>query len=145
MLGIVASLALADKQPVAPGVIDAQRRTLRFVSAGGPPVLAVRPDGDISQLTSSGLPLGLMEDASYDEVDAQFAPGDRLLLFSDGAIEIHDADQAMLGIDGLVRILKESGYPSNDINAVAVEERLLKFSNAIRLDDDLTFLEVRFH
>jgi phosphoserine phosphatase RsbU/P len=126
------------------GVIDAGRRTLRFVSAGGPPLLVVHSDGAIEQLESSGLPFGMMEDACYDEVNAQLAEDDRLLLFSDGAIEIHNADGAMLDVEGLIRILHECGYPQSDLNVNAVEEALLRFSNAIRLDDDLTFVEARF-
>ena len=126
------------------GVIDAKLRTLRFASAGGPPVLIVSPSGATEELKSSGLPFGMMDDASYDEVAGQFEPETRLLLFSDGAIEIHNADGVMLGVEGLVRILKEFGYPKAGIDVDAVEEALLKFSNAIRLDDDLTFLEAKF-
>jgi PAS domain S-box-containing protein len=126
------------------GVIDARQRTLRFASAGGPPVLVVHPSGVAEPLETSGLPFGMMEDASYNEVAAQLAPEDCLLLFSDGAVEIHNANGEMLGVEGLVRILKDFGYPKSSININAVEEKLLKFSNAIRLEDDLTFLEARF-
>ena len=126
------------------GVLDARQRTLRFTSAGGPPVLVVHPGGAAEPLQSSGLPFGMMEDTSYQEVSAQFEPGDCLLLFSDGAVEIHSADGALLGVEGLVRVLKELGYPQRGIRMNAVEEALLKFSNAIRLEDDLTFLEARF-
>jgi PAS domain S-box-containing protein len=126
------------------GVIDARQRTLRFASAGGPPVLVVHPSGVAEALESSGLPFGMMEDASYNEVAAQLAPEDCLLLFSDGAVEIHNANGEMLGVEGLVRILKDFGYPKSGININALEEKLLKFSNAIRLEDDLTFLEARF-
>jgi PAS domain S-box-containing protein len=126
------------------GVIDAEQKTLRFASAGGPPVLVVHADGGTEQLKSSGLPFGMLEDTSYRELSAQFQAGDCLLLFSDGAVEIHSADGAMLGVEGLVRVLKELGYPQSGINVNAVEEALLRFSNAIRLEDDLTFLEARF-
>lgn len=126
------------------GVIDAKQRTLRFASAGGPPILIVHPSGDAEQLESCGLPFGMMEDASYDEVAAQLEPEDRILLFSDGAVEIHNADGAMLGVEGLVGILKKFGYPNSGINIDKVEEELLRFSNAIRLEDDLTLIEARF-
>ncbi|MBN1908475.1 MAG: SpoIIE family protein phosphatase [Pirellulales bacterium] len=126
------------------GMVDAKRRTLRFASAGGPPILVVHPDGSMEQLESSGLPFGMLEEASYDEVSAGFEPGTCLLLFSDGAVEIHNAEGAMLGAEGLVRILTDLGYPRKPIDVDAVEEALLRFSNAIRLEDDLTLLEVRF-
>ncbi len=37
----------------------------------------------------------------------------------------------------------EKGYPTSSIQMKAVEEKLLRFSNGLRLDDDVTFLEVR--
>jgi phosphoserine phosphatase RsbU/P len=127
------------------GVIDARQRSVRFAAAGGPPVLVVRSDGAVETLESPGLPFGMTEDATYDEVTAQFAPQDRLVLFSDGAVEIHNVNDEMLGVDGLVGILKKFGYPNSDIDINAVEEELLKFSNAIRLEDDVALLEVRFN
>lgn len=126
------------------GVIDAEGRTLRSVSAGGPPSLAMRAGGAVEELGAAGLPFGMMEDADYEEMEARFDEGDTLLLFSDGAVEIHDAEGRMLGTDGLVRILREVGYPGHGLSITAIEERLLLFSNDIRLTDDLTFIEVRF-
>jgi serine phosphatase RsbU (regulator of sigma subunit) len=42
------------------------------------------------------VPFGIMEDASYEELAAQFEYGDCLLMFSDGAFEIHNAQAKML-------------------------------------------------
>ena len=53
-----------------------------------------------------------MEDAPYDDTKLVVRPGDRLLLFSDGAMEIHSADDSLLGVDGLIAILKKLGYPA---------------------------------
>ena len=50
----------------------------------------------------------------------------------------------MLDIDGLVGILTRQGYPDRSIDMEALEEELLKYSNAIRLEDDLTIMEIRF-
>lgn len=95
-------------------------------------------------LEGSGLPLAVMEGAAYEEVSVEIHAGDRLLLFSDGAIEIHNSDGVMLEINGLVSILQKQGYPESDIKMGALEEQLLKYSNAIRLEDNLTLVEVRF-
>ncbi len=126
------------------GVIDAQTRTLRWVSAGGPPILAMRTGGKAEPLEASGLPFGMMEDAEYVETEAHFAEGDCLLFFSDGAVEVHNAQEQLLGVDGLVGILQGLGYPQAGLQVGAVEEQLLRYSNDIRLPDDLTFIEVRF-
>ena len=56
---------------------------------------------------------------------------------------IYEQARKMLDLDGLIGILKQQGYPQADLQMEALEEELLKYSNAIRLDDDLTFVEIR--
>ena len=91
----------------------------------------------------TGIPLGLQTDFDYDELNVSVVPGDCLVAFTDGAIEIGDVNGELLGTDGLVKILNEVGYPdSKDFEAI--EEKLLKFSDRIRFNDDLTFMETRF-
>ncbi len=126
------------------GVIDAESRRLRTVSAGGPPALAIRVGGTIEPLEGSGLPFGMMEDASYDEVESRLDEDECLLFFSDGAVEVHNALGELLGVQGIIRILQGLGYPASGFPMKAVEERLLRYSNDIRLADDVTFIEVRF-
>lgn len=126
------------------GAIDAQHRSLRSVSAGGPPGLAIRVNSAFEQLESSGLPFGMIEDAGYKEMEARFDEGECLLFFSDGAVEIHNAQEKLLGIEGLIGILQGVGYPASGLQISAVEEQLLLYSNDIRLPDDITFIEVRF-
>ena len=67
-----------------------------------------------------------------------------LVLFSDGAVEIQNAQREMLDVDGLIGILKKQGYPATDLCMETLEEELLLYSNGIRLDDDLTLIEIRF-
>ena len=127
------------------GLVDLKQRTFRFVGAGGPGVVIAHSDGTHECLETAGLPFGIMEGASYEETSIQIREGDHLLLFSDGAEEVHNAAGEMLGLDGLLGILKQQGYPRADIQMDALEEELLKYSNGIRLEDDLTFIEIRFN
>jgi len=89
------------------------------------------------------LPLAIMEDAQYDEARVELGPDDRLLLFSDGALEISNAAGQMLGLDGLIERLRAQGYPAADLQMAVLEEDLLKYSNCIRLADDLTLIEIQ--
>jgi serine phosphatase RsbU (regulator of sigma subunit) len=127
------------------GLVDLKQRTLRFANAGGPGALLMHADGTHECLESPGYPFGIVEDASYEEVSIPIQAGDHLLLFSDGAVEVHNADGEMLDVDGLIGILKEQNYPTTDIQMSALEEALLKYSDGIRIDDDLTFIEIRFN
>jgi serine phosphatase RsbU (regulator of sigma subunit) len=105
-------------------------------------------NGHTKKLASSGLPFGLTEDipqdVAYHEQTVPLTPGDAILMFSDGAFEIHNAGDEMLGVDGFINILKDLDYAREPLNMAALELALLKFSNDIRLKDDLTILEARF-
>jgi serine phosphatase RsbU (regulator of sigma subunit) len=127
------------------GLVDSNNHLFRFSSAGGPEIVLYHADGAYECLKSTGLPLGLMTDAGYEEFSTEFRQGDSLLLFSDGAVEIKNANGKILGAEGLIDILKGQGYPQSQLQMEALEEALLKYSNSIRLDDDLTIVEVRFH
>jgi serine phosphatase RsbU (regulator of sigma subunit) len=125
------------------GLIDLARHEFRFVSAGGPEVVLMDADGGHACLKGSGLPLALSADAQYEETSTLVRQGDSLLLFTDGAVEVMNADGTMLGTDGLVDLLKSRGYPHEQIQMQALHKDLLMYSNAIRLEDDLTIIEVR--
>jgi serine phosphatase RsbU (regulator of sigma subunit) len=126
------------------GLIDLKNQVVRLASAGGPPALHIHADGTHECLENPGFPLAVMADAEFEETSASFEAGDRLLLFSDGAMEVMDAAGKQLGVDGLVAILRSQGYPEVGIQMDALEEELLRFSNAIRLPDDLTLIEIHF-
>jgi serine phosphatase RsbU (regulator of sigma subunit) len=126
------------------GLIDLKNRVFRFAGAGGPPVLLLHADGTHECLENPGFPLAVVADAEYEETTARLRPGDRLLLFSDGAVEVMDANHKQLGVDGLMAVLRAQGYPEVGIRMEALEEELLRYSNAIRLPDDLTLIEIHF-
>jgi serine phosphatase RsbU (regulator of sigma subunit) len=67
--------------------LDPVTGRLRYASAGHPPALRVAPDGTSAWLTGAlGPPLGTAWEPR-DEAEAQLAPGERLLLFTDGLVE----------------------------------------------------------
>jgi len=125
------------------GVIDVAERTLCFTGAGGPAPLIIHKDWTVEQPQSPGPPLGIMEDTRYEEATVTLKAGDAILFFSDGAIEIENADNKWLGVEGFTQILKSLDYPRAPISMGALEEELLKFSNDIRLQDDITIIEAR--
>ena len=126
------------------GLLDWNKQLFRFASAGGPEVVLMHENGTYECLKGAGLPLGLMSAFDYEEFSCEFHPGDSLLLFSDGAVEIENADGKMLEIHGLIDILKRQDYPKLKLQTETLAKALLKYSNSIFLEDDLTIIEVRF-
>jgi serine phosphatase RsbU (regulator of sigma subunit) len=67
-----------------------------------------------------------------------------VVLYSDGAIEVTNAEEEELGAEGLCRLMVECGLGRKDLFSLdALERRLLEFSNQIRLPDDLTLVAVQ--
>ena len=83
-------------------VIDLQDGTYAVESAGHPPVAQFDAgSGRWSLLPAEGMALGLVPDVSYDAVSGRLDPGDALLLYTDGLVEVPGKDLA-LGIDKLL-------------------------------------------
>ncbi|WP_420328577.1 PP2C family protein-serine/threonine phosphatase [Mameliella sp.] len=81
---------------------------MRMVQAGHSPPLLLRADGSHDFIGNGGLPIGLVDEVSYDQHEFQLRSGDRLLLYSDGFTEAVMKNGEMLGDDGLVEIFRES-------------------------------------
>jgi len=71
-----------------------------LTQAGHPHPFVQRADGRVTQIGAGGLPIGLIEGAQYDQISVQLAPGDRLLLGSDGITECADSTGEMLQDEG---------------------------------------------
>ncbi len=126
------------------GQIDLERKLLTTVGAGSPKPILFHRDGNVENIDASGMLFGISDDAEYKGVNTSFAGGDKLLVFTDGAIEIFNSHEKMLDTQGLRAILEKQGYPRKDIDFKKLENELLSYSDRIRFDDDVTFLEVVF-
>lgn len=91
------TLLLADVDLATGRVVMAQ--------AGHPYPALQRADGRVEAVGRGGLPVGLIPGAEFEEVEVWLAPGDRLMIHSDGVTECAAPDGGMLDDAGLARIL----------------------------------------
>ena len=89
------------------GVLNLETRELRYVCAGHPP--PYRTAGEIApeELEGEGLPIGIVEDATFDEYSVILKPGDRLFLFSDGVAEAMNANDDLFDAERIVSSLSK--------------------------------------
>ena len=100
------------------GVYEMSSRTLRYASAGAPPVIALSPDtsSTATELFADGQPLGMFEDASYSSRSYTVLPGYRILLYSDGAYEDASVDGRRLDrADFSALCTRLGGSPLDDL------------------------------
>ena len=89
------------------GVLDPATGHLRFANAGHDLPYVKTADG-VVELRARGMPLGLMTGMSYEEKEIDLAPGDSVLLHSDGIVEAHDPDRVMFGFPRLMQTVADS-------------------------------------
>ncbi len=89
-------------------VADLDTGKVSLVQAGHPHPVILRAGGALEVIGDGGLPVGLVPDADYARVELQLAPGDRLLLVSDGLTEAADSAGEELGEDGVLRFAEKN-------------------------------------
>jgi serine phosphatase RsbU (regulator of sigma subunit) len=70
---------------------DAARRVFSYINAGHNNPILRRSTGLIERLDVGGLPLGIMPEAKYESASVSLAPGDWLMVFTDGLVEAVNA------------------------------------------------------
>src|ERR1700686_1008241 len=76
---------------------DAARRTFYYINAGHNNPILRRSNGLIERLDVGGLPLGIQPEAKYESASVTLAPGDWLIIFTDGLVEAENARQEEYG------------------------------------------------
>src|SRR5947209_11961689 len=98
--------------------------------------------GDVSELRATGMPLGLMPDMVYEEKEVILAPGDSVLLYSDGLVEAHNAKRDMFGFPRLMALLGE--YKNNMPVIDLLLGELAEFTGSEwEQEDDVTLVTLR--
>jgi phosphoserine phosphatase RsbU/P len=115
------------------------RQKLRIANAGQSQPLLYK-DGRCEKLDLSGFPLGLYNDASYDEIGFTLVSGDILVFHSDGLAESMNADGQFFGTDKLREVIEANhSRTANEIADRLLEEVEL-FTGRAPLADDRTLV-----
>jgi serine phosphatase RsbU (regulator of sigma subunit)/anti-sigma regulatory factor (Ser/Thr protein kinase) len=123
-------------------VLDPASGRLRFANAGHNLPYLRTPEG-VVELRATGMPLGLLPGMVYDEQETTLAPGQSMLLYSDGIVEGHDPGGEMFGFPRVAAVVAQHEDSHELI------DRLLtgfgRFTGAEReQEDDITLVALRW-
>jgi sigma-B regulation protein RsbU (phosphoserine phosphatase) len=118
------------------------RRLLRMTNAGVFPPVACR-DGRILKQRVEGVPLGLLDDAEYDEVVFEARPGDVILLYSDGVHDQENPSGEAYGRGRLYGVLERCSREPASALVEAVFADLDAFMAGAPVSDDQTVIAIR--
>jgi sigma-B regulation protein RsbU (phosphoserine phosphatase) len=118
------------------------RHMLRLANAGQTQPLLWK-DGHVEQIKLSGFPIGIFDDAVYEEWSVRLKSGDILLFFSDGLTEAANREGKFFGTGRIKDLLAANAR----LNSSELADRLLaeveEFTQGGAITDDRTLVVMK--
>src|SRR5689334_20571977 len=90
-------------------ILDTRTGEMTCVNAGHNAPMLRRASGSIERLDAGGVPLGILPDAHYECASITVAPGDELVIFTDGVVEANNEREEEFDEPRLLEIVQRSG------------------------------------
>jgi phosphoserine phosphatase RsbU/P len=121
---------------------DDETRTMHLANSGQPRPIYCQ-NGRTQIVESTGLPLGLLEDAEYDEVTIHAKPGDVFVLFSDGILDAQNAKDEQFGRKRVEEIVAKNCERSAEEIVNAIFKAVQAHCNGVPAFDDETVVVMK--
>jgi serine phosphatase RsbU (regulator of sigma subunit) len=123
--------------------VDTGSGSLRLASAGHEPPVLVGEGGRVEQVQAGGPILGAFAGAAYQLQTCDVAPGESVVLYTDGITDTRDESGAFYGERRLLALLADLGGLEPDELLAAVLDDVRSFRGEAEVFDDLTILVAR--
>ena len=128
------------------GVLDPVSGTLTYCNAGhDPPYLLSAQNGDTVQaLKATGVLLGMFKGVTWEQRTVQLAPGDMLVLYTDGVTEAQNVQGAFFDKERLLEVARTNlGRSAQDVQEILIAEVHEFVGDAPQFDDITLMVIVR--
>ncbi len=127
------------------GMLNPTDRKLVFSSAGHlDPYVFRKRTGKLEELSAWGYPLGIRRREPFPEVEVDFFPGDRLILYSDGLIEALNDDGEPFGFERFEKTLMSASSRTATEIRKSLLDAVKKFTRNRPPEDDQTLVVISF-
>jgi sigma-B regulation protein RsbU (phosphoserine phosphatase) len=123
-------------------VWDDARRTLTVANSGLPRPVYVHA-GKIEVIDATGLPLGLFDDADYDEFSFRMKSGDLFVFFSDGILDARNRSGELFGRRRVEKIIADCAGTSADCVVDSLFKAAAEHSAGVETFDDQTVVAIK--
>lgn len=122
------------------GVLELHSGKVKIGRAGHPLPLLVKAGGNSTFISSHGMPIGMLNNITFEEYDLELASGDKLIIYSDGITECSNAMDEMFLSDGLTRFMDFYGKnPSKELLPL-LKDSLIRWHGSEEFDDDISMM-----
>ena len=142
------NLSLAERRIAAQfvsiiyAVWDDERRTLLVANSGLPQPLYCH-DGKIETIEATGLPLGLFDEADYDEFTFKAKPGDMFVFFSDGILDARNRHGESFGPERVQEIVAGCADQTPDCVVSNIFRAVTEHAAGVEAFDDQTVVAIK--
>jgi sigma-B regulation protein RsbU (phosphoserine phosphatase) len=116
---------------------------LTYISCGHPPPLLVRANGEVEKLNRHNPALGIFQNLHHQDEESNLAPGDILVLYTDGVTEIMNEHNVSFGVQRMGQVIRENQQLSAADLVLKVIRATGAFTAHYGFLDDFTLIIVR--
>ena len=124
------------------GLLDIFTRRLRFTVAGHPGPILAHQGNRPTRLKVSNFPIGIMDEAEYDESVIDLQPGDRLFFHSDGLTEEVNAQDEEFGDERLLGAIADGQALGLNNTVESLVRKVIAWRGEDHLKDDVSILAI---
>ena len=124
------------------GVLELDTRRLTYVNAGHNPALLHRR-GAVERLEATAPPLGALEGLEFPARELTLAPGDTLVLYTDGLTERRNRENRFYDEAGVESAIQRDGCASAEALVRALVRDNEAFAEGVPPDDDTAIVVIR--
>src|SRR5712671_5472174 len=124
-------------------VWDDEERRLTVANSGLPRPIYMHSGGNNEVIEATGLPLGLFDEADYDEFEFRMKPGDMFVFFSDGILDARNRKGELFGRGRVEQTVSECTDRSADCVVDSLFKAVAEHSAGVETFDDQTVVAIR--
>jgi len=127
------------------GVLDPVTGALTYCNAGHHPpyLVSAWSDGYVHVLPGRGIALGVLEGASWGQTTVEMRAGATLLMYTDGVVDAHNAEQARFGDDALLAYVRDNSGGTAQGLVDGLVGQLQRYAGSEPQFDDITVVAIR--
>jgi len=118
-------------------------KELQYINAGHNNPILRRSSGAIERLDHGGVPVGIQQDAIYEDGDVTLADGDWLVIFTDGLVEAVNQFGEEYGEDRLLAVLQMNTGTAPDLLLQRMIAEVNAFVGSTPQHDDITCMLIK--
>lgn len=124
--------------------IDVEKGRVDICQAGHTSPAVQRQDGGVDFIELWSTPLGLVDEGEYASTSLDLAPGERVILYSDGVTECPDPNGQLLDEDGLKHILSDCSACTGGAFIEQLTDNLIRYRGSEDFPDDVSAVVIEF-